>query len=175
MIDISNLPRVDQYDPLVVGGDSSSIELPTDVKTVSYFISDEPLQDELQIGQDVNSRGGLYRRELDRAVASFSPDLASALATLGNTDLIATEVVEVQFRYFDGEEWVDEWNSDDEGGFPAAVEISVVIDNAPESADQQQGSSQNDSQTSETWRTVVNLPVAEIESDDESTDSGGGQ
>ena len=149
--------------------------MPTDVKTVSYFISDEPLQDELQIGQDVNSRGGLYRRELDRAVASFSPDLASALATLGNTDLIATEVVEVQFRYFDGEEWVDEWNSDDEGGFPAAVEISVVIDNAPESADQQQGSSQNDSQTSETWRTVVNLPVAEIESDDESTDSGGGQ
>ena len=128
MIDISRLPRVDQYDPMVVGNSSGTISLPTDVKTISYFVSqDSEATTEMQVGTDQGISGGLYRRQLDRAVAAYSSDLASTLAALGNTQLLANEVIGIEFCYFDGEDWVTQWDSDEEGGFPAAVEVTISV------------------------------------------------
>lgn len=169
MIDVSRLPRIDQYDPIVVGNASNSpIELPTDVKTVGYFVSERSEQSvEMEVGQDIAASGGLYRRQLDRAVASFSPNLAATLASIGNTKLIANEVIGIRFRYFDGENWVDQWNSDDEGGFPGAVEVTIVVDNERLISEEASYALRNNVQTGDTWRTVINLPVAEILSEEE--------
>ena len=176
MIDISRLPRIDQYNPLVVGSSSDAISLPTDVKTISYFVSeDSEASVQMQVGQDQGTGGGLFRRQLDRAVASFSSDLAASLATMGNTKLIAKEVIGIQFRYFDGEDWVTEWDSDEEGGFPAAVEITVLIDNERAIATDTPYRMEQNPETGKTYRTVVNLPVAEIISEEDESAEGSGR
>ena len=175
MIDISRLPRVDQYDPLVVGSEQSSISLPTDVKTVAYFVSEQSEESmQMQVGRDAAASGGLYRRQLDRAVAAYSSNLAATLASAGNTKLLANEVIGIQFRYFDGEDWVDEWDSDQDGGFPAAVEITILVDNERVISDEASYSMNENPQTGESYRTVVNLPVAEILPDEEGSEDGGG-
>ena len=77
------------------------------------------------------------------------------------TTRVAPEVVEVQFRYFDGEDWQDQWHSEELNGFPSAIEIVIAMD-------PQRGLDPRNSQTAsgpeelETLRTVVHLPVAEI-------------
>ena len=170
MIDISRLPRIDQYDPVATGAvPGEAFSLPTDIKTVAYFLSGESLESmSTQVGIEPGAKGGLYRRQLDRAVAAYSADTAGALAALGNTKLIAHEVVAVEFRYHDGDEWRSEWNSESEGGFPAAIEVTIVVDNQRSLSDEVDYSVRNNGQVQgQAYRTVVNLPVAEILSDEE--------
>jgi hypothetical protein len=80
------------------------------------------------------------------------------------TRQVAPEVVAVAFRYFDGESWHDQWDSDEQGGFPTAVEFLIAID--PERARPVQGSrydpSSADPNLLRTFRTVTKLPLAEI-------------
>ena len=176
MVDISRLPRLDQYDPLVVGGDQTAISLPTDVKTISYFVSQESEQSRsMMTGRDAAAAGGLYRRQLDRAVAAYSSNLAATLASAGNTQLIANEVIGIQFRYYDGEQWVNEWDSDQMGGFPAAVEVTIIVDNERVISDDVSYSMQDNPQAGEIYRSVINLPVAEILESDDSGNAGGEQ
>ena len=44
--------------------------------------------------------------------------------SLGAQDLLAPEISEVQFRYFDGAEWLDEWDSRTLGQLPLAIEVT---------------------------------------------------
>lgn len=39
----------------------------------------------------------------------------------------APEVVELQFRYFDGTRWVDSWNSLEKNGLPLAIEVQLKL------------------------------------------------
>ncbi len=129
LIDISRLPRIDQYSPVMAAGKQEAVSLPTDVKTVSYFVSDQTLETNLPaIGIDQSPRRGLYRRQLDRAVGSFAFDIAGSMASVAETKLIATEIVEIRFQYFDGEDWQADWDSDQQNGFPLAIEIIVIVD-----------------------------------------------
>ena len=176
MIDISRLPRIDQFDPIVQGSEDQTLELPSDIKTISYFVSQESLRlQQNSVGVDPTAGGGLYRRQLDRSVAAFSEDVAAALTAMGNIKLIAKEVVAIEFEYFDGEEWIAEWDSDEMGGFPAAIAITIRVDNE-RSASDAQSQTIVESETAETYRGVVNLPVAEILEEEEtgSTSDGGG-
>ncbi len=160
MIDISRLPRIDQYSPVVLGT-SGPVSLPTDLKTISYFLSAESMEtDAMQTGLSVSSGGGLYRRELDRAVAAFNLDVAGMLAREGYTQLIANEVVAMEFRYFNGREFQTEWDSDAEGGFPAAVEITIVVD--PQRQLRETGQAGTLLAELRAYRSVVYLPIAEI-------------
>ncbi|MGI9519706.1 MAG: prepilin-type N-terminal cleavage/methylation domain-containing protein [Pirellulaceae bacterium] len=169
MIDISRLPRIDQYDPVATGAvPGEGFNLPTDIKTVAYFLSGESLESmTTAVGIELGAKGGLYRRQLDRAVAAYSADTAGALAALGNTKLIAHEVVAIEFRYFDGEDWRTEWNSESEGGFPAAIEVTIVVNNKRSISDDVEYSVGSGQVEGQAYRTVVNLPMAEILSEEE--------
>jgi len=166
-IDISRLPRIDEYHPSIRSEQESSDTL-ADVKTVSYFVSQSNGPNERR-GNNLSraSReqpvfsGGLYRRQIDRSVAVFEgfettnePDLFS--------ELVAQEVVEISFRYFDGFNWFTEWDSEDKGGFPLAVEMYVLIDPARAGSIGTAGSGSSDRENLETYRAVVHLPSAEI-------------
>lgn len=156
-VDVSRLPRIDQYHPILHMNERGSYtSLPTDVKSVSYFVSFE--------GDDTSSvPGGLYRREVDRATvgSGTDPDLFSIDAA---TRQVALEVVAVTFRYFDGESWQGQWDSDELGGYPMAVEITIVIDparsNSARGARYQPDAS--NPETLRTFRTVTKLPLAEL-------------
>ena len=69
MVDISRLPRLDQYSPVVLGS-TGPVSLPTDIKTIAYFVNEQQLEtDSFVVNRGQSPPGGLYRRELDRAVA----------------------------------------------------------------------------------------------------------
>lgn len=156
-VDTSRLPRIDQYHPILhFNGNGSYTSLPTDVKSVSYFIS-------MEADESAPVPGGLYRREVDRATVggASDPNLFSIDAAARQ---VAAEVVSLSFRYFDGESWQGEWDSDEVGGFPMAVEITIMID--PTRANPVRGARYDPNSTDpdllRTFRTVTKLPLAEL-------------
>ena len=79
---------------------------------------------------DGSSRTGLVRREMDRAAASFSSQDGSLDCSEHPGDVLAKEVTYLEFRYYDGSSWYTEWDSDQMGGLPTAIEITISIDPA---------------------------------------------
>jgi type II secretory pathway pseudopilin PulG len=156
MLDISRLPRVDQYNPLIASADDL-VASPSDVKSVAYFAADVKGGQEAEIEFQAAAEGGLYRREIDRAVAAYMGDYELISQPDQYTKLLAPEVAQLTFRYFDGEDWQSEWDSADAGGFPLAIEITVVVDASRMVAANYDAGEENQ----ETHVKVVHLPVAE--------------
>jgi len=167
MIDISRLPRLDQYNPLVASAEDE-VQSPSDIKSLSYFVSlsEGGVESAIEF-QPNKAPGGLYRREIDRAVAEYRGETDLMLAPDEFTRLIANEVVDISFQYFDGEDWQSEWDSVENGGFPVAIEVNIMIDPVRSAAGSQDYTiDQSDPDQMQIFRTVVDLPVAEpIESE----------
>lgn len=163
-VDVSRLPRLL---PGVLG--SAGGELPSEVKTISWYLAGGTST----AGQSaVTAEGepvhGLMRRELDRAVTQW----ASETGQLGDLDrqaqLVAAEVVDLAFRYFDGTTWVNQWDSASAGGLPWAVEIRLTLADPGAAA---RGDVRL-SAAETTYRLVVALPLAEAASEEASAASG---
>ena len=167
-IDISRLPRLDQYNPLVVRPSDAPLT-GSDVKSVSWFVSFLNPPSLTSASSVATVAGGLIRDSVDRAVASYRGDTGLLLGPDLSSDVIAPEIVELQFRYFDGTSWFSEWDSEEQAGFPSAVEVTVVLDPARVSTTPGEYAYGGfNPQTMELSRLVVQLPLAEIiESEDE--------
>lgn len=128
-IDVSRLPRLDEYNSLITGAASgqAAATLPSDVKTVAYYLRspDAPAS----AGQSALSGGqsGLVRRELDRAVSAYASGSGQTDQLDLQARLMAREVTSLDFQYHDGSSWVSTWDSDAAGGLPMAIEIRVGI------------------------------------------------
>ena len=170
MIDISRLPRLDQYNPLVAAADLET-QTPSDIKSLAYFVSLNKggIEEKLDFAES-RAEGGLYRREIDRSVANYLGDYQLISEADKYTRLVAHEIAEIGFRYFDGEEWQSEWDSAEAGRFPSAIEITIVID-AERSAVSSQSYSYAgpDEETAELFRYVVHLPVTDFQLPEEDT------
>ena len=128
MLDISRLPRLDQYNPLAerLSEEQSTV---SDIKSISYFFSSQKGGYDPKVSRRENEiPGGLYRREIDRAVANFRGDESLQIRPDEFAELVAPEIAELGFRYFDGQNWSESWDSEEAGGFPRAVEIILVVD-----------------------------------------------
>lgn len=135
-LDISRLPRLDQFVP---NAGAAVSDRASEIKTVAYYVI-QPQSD--------GTGGGLVRRELDRAVTSWA-------ATQGNladfeTDVapFAPEVATVQFQYFDGTDMVNYWDMEERNGLPMAVEIILQL------------RPKNEKARPMLYRLVVDLPIA---------------
>jgi hypothetical protein len=161
MMDISRIPRLDQYSPLIASV-ASLAQSPSDIKSIAYYFSESEGGIKSDIEFDTAAKGGLYRREIDRAVASFAGEERAITAPDSYSKLVSPEVAEIEFRYFDGSDWKTSWNSQDAGGFPLAIEITIVIDPARTSRNNLTYSySGFDKDSMEMYRTVVHLPMSE--------------
>ena len=128
MLDISRLPRLDQYNPLRNKA-SERDSTTSDIKSVAYFFSSRSGGYDPKIVRRENEiKGGMYRREIDRAVANFRRDESLQESPDDYVELVAPEVAEIGFRYFDGQDWSDSWDSEENGGYPTAVEVTIVVD-----------------------------------------------
>ncbi|MEL7498095.1 MAG: hypothetical protein AAFN77_10825 [Planctomycetota bacterium] len=163
LIDVSRLPRLDEYNPLIANVESP-VQTPSDIKSVAYFVSltDGGADTGVEFAGTA-APGGLYRRAIDRAVASYNGDTGLVANPDEYSRLVAGEVAEIQFRYFDGEEWLNQWDSVESGGFPTAIEIVIVLDPQRTLAGQNYAYSGFNADQMETYRTVVHLPAAEVE------------
>lgn len=162
-VDVSRLPRVDEYNPLIANLPSDR-QLPSDVKTVAYFISESQpvVKSKLKLIRptDYGKSGGLYRRQIDRAVAAYREETPSDVVDQ-YSKLVAPEVAQITMRYFNGEEWQNEWDSEEAGSFPFAIEVVVVID--PQRADPNEENYRfngYDPETMQLYRSVIHLPTA---------------
>ncbi|MEE2685744.1 MAG: hypothetical protein VYB09_05490 [Planctomycetota bacterium] len=130
-IDISRLPRVEEYQSLFLRTDSYSlVDIPSDVKTVTYYI--RPVNQSVGQGadelfQEESGAGGLVRRHLDRAVTNFAYMNGNIDGLMREEKLLAPEVVGLQFQYFDGYQWLPEWDTEIMQGLPVAVEILLLL------------------------------------------------
>ena len=162
-VDVSRLPRVDEYNPLIAS-QTDAVQLPSDVKSVAYFVSDSaPANNNSLFARSASSaNGGLYRRQMDRAVAAYVSDEGGKRVD-AFAKLVSAEVAFISLRYFDGDNWVEEWDSEAAGGFPPAVEVVLVID--PARTDENTTNYQYsgfDRDTMQMYRSVIHLPTAEL-------------
>jgi hypothetical protein len=179
-LDVSRLPRVDQYEAMLGAAPGvEAVDIPSDIKTVTYFLrseesadaADTPLSASAPIESATTGRGrGLMRREVDRAISSWASESGGTESSSGQAKLLAEEVVAITFQYFDGTQWLAEWDSDANGGLPLAVEILLIMSDADH--DQEDSTLQADTTangqqpTERTYRLVVRLPTATIPTTD---------
>ncbi len=99
---------------------------------------------------------GLARWELPLLQGQLALEQQDLDQLAAAAQVLAPEVTSVQFRYFDGTQWVQSWDSTAEGTLPLAVEITLSLlpqGTAPREATTTQ-------QAEETARLVVFLPGA---------------
>jgi hypothetical protein len=171
-IDVSRLPRIDQYNAFMLGLTDPTSSRPSDVKSISYFLSSSaPVSATMEFDQQTVQQGGLYRRQIDRAVASYRGETSAPGVPDEYSKLLAPEIVGLEFRYFDGSAWANEWDSDEMQYFPTAIEVILTIDasrlqtrnggrNQPADIRQQLSGIQQ-------FRTVVHLPAAEVPAEED--------
>jgi prepilin-type N-terminal cleavage/methylation domain-containing protein len=116
-------------DPLVISSDSLS-----DVKRVSYFLQSAASQAGAAVttfasdGAVPTAAGGLVRQESSQVAAEFADSQGGANAAFPEPP--TPEVAALEFRYFDGMEWLYDWDSSITGALPQAVEITLVLRSA---------------------------------------------
>ncbi len=137
-IDVSRLPRIDQYMLAGAEGDISAAAQTTgaavydrlsDVRNVAYYIFGDTSA--LALGGDPSMQMGcgLVRRDMDRASALFATQSGQESDMDAAAEVLAPEVEAIQFAYYDGKnmEWLSSWDSSQYGGLPMAVQITLTI------------------------------------------------
>jgi len=168
-IDISRLPRADEYH--VATADGLSFDRPGDVKTVAYYLGDpeHPPLGGPNPGEGIamlTAGGvprGLVRRSLSRAVTSYAAKGGQGEEVHQLGEMIAPEVIALEFRYFDGSAWRTEWDTDTEGGLPQAVEIALLLEPRDEQERATAGplTEQMNGLPGNLYRLVVRLPASD--------------
>ena len=139
-IDVSRLPRPDEYYPKLGNTSTGTLgDMPSDVKTVGYYVQSprtDGVQDSLgQLSQEAASltsgpvalpNGGLVRRSVDRAVTQYAYEVAQSDQLLRTGELIAPEVLALEFQYFDGATWQTQWDGSQQG-LPYVVKITIAM------------------------------------------------
>ena len=137
-VDVSRLPRPDQYfSSLSVQDESGFVEIPSDIKSVAYYVQtgdDQALPAAGLYGPSATASGmvesGLVRRALDRSVTQYATEMGGGDMLLTAGDVVAPEVVSIEFMYFDGLEWLTEWDSEQMKALPMAVKVMIVMRNS---------------------------------------------
>ena len=154
-------------------------DIPSDVKTVAYYCVNA---NSLGSAGVVNRRtgkaeSGLVRRVMDRAVTLCAAENGNLQGLQQAAEVVAPEVTSVEFQYFDGTQWLLEWDSAEMEGLPVAVKITMLLaaSTAPDTGvsglSSQTG---NSSATAEqVYSLVVRLPTAKPATSAATTDSSG--
>lgn len=170
--DISRLPRIDQYA-------SADGQVPSDIQTVIYYLGSLATSSS-GITDPSEAVTGLMRVQRERAATSFAETSGDSASNYAGGKLIAAEVAALQFRYFSGEEWLDAWDSDEQGGLPLAVEAEILMAEAGVQGDMSflsGGGTSSSSNPPQSYRMVIPIPVAKpganlAEETTDETDSG---
>jgi hypothetical protein len=149
----------------------------SDLRSVSYFIAERGAEglrgamadrvpeqriDDPDHDPRYDHLVGLSRLDGDKMQLEFADEEQNSDEVLAQqTELLAPEVVSLQFRYFDGLDWYDEWDSQAAGSLPAAVEVTLgFVYEAPAVMGRRPGVSTERTRTIGYRRYVVRLPLA---------------
>jgi hypothetical protein len=138
---------------------------PADLKTVHYFVR----QGEAvapgsvavtSLAPDAQAAaGGLVREEVPRRMRVFGEETGTNSTSDTRAQLVAPEVTQIQFRYYDGSQLTDTWDMKELKVLPVAVEVAVWVKSGRDDS----GSANNGAaSTGHMYRQVVNLPMAAV-------------
>lgn len=136
----------EMYAPFADAGSSGGRA--SDLQTVTYYLAG--LQTATSALQPAQS--GLARMAGDQLLISQAEAQGNSAVLMGNTEILAPEVVAIHFAYYDGTSWYDTWDSGAMSGLPLAVEIQIELA-APQAA-----TTWNLNAGSAVYRLVVALP-----------------
>jgi hypothetical protein len=135
-LDVSRLPRPDQYfgeAPDLISGRMTDI--PSDTKTVTYVIQVDsaygvidPLANPAAVNASQKGGSGLVRRQLDRALTLWAQQQGQSDSLNRTGELIASEVLGIEFGYYDGTQWWTTWDSSQQG-LPWIVQVRLAMQN----------------------------------------------
>jgi len=139
-VDVSRLPRPDEYVIQPGNMNTGSLgDMPSDIKTVGYYVQaprSDGVQDPLasltsQIatassGSTAGLSGGLVRRSLDRAVTQYAYQMGNSDQLIRTGEIIAPEVLGIDFSYFGPEGWRTDWDSSTLG-LPSVVKVTIAM------------------------------------------------
>ena len=122
-IDVSRIPRMDEYNAQQNGLLNGTLnDLPGDIKSVSYFVQTPSTMgvtdamDQVSSTQtNANGVAGLVRRALDRAVMDNAESTGQSTQLNRTGELVAPEVLALEFSYYDGTQWTTTWDSSTQG------------------------------------------------------------
>lgn len=172
--DVSRLPRWEQWQRTLDDDPTSSDvqDIPSDLKTVTYYVQSpgatggvpDPLKGFLPAvdGDTDQIPGGLVRRELDRAANNWAMEKGGIAGLMATGELLANEVLAIEFSYFDGTNWQIFWNSDQRQALPLAIEVKITI--GEPAADTSFDSASNPSVVAEprVFTQVIQLPAGRM-------------
>ncbi len=171
-VHVSRPARGMNYQPVLSAGGANVRT--SDLQSITYFLAN-PSAGGLEgaVGQRATSGQptasgpqGLARLVGDR-MAIESADIERDVETLAQAaEIIAPEVISLQFRYFDGLNWLAEWDSVSAQRLPNAVEITLGLRRLISEEEQRANLFNSElraaaSEVIETRRHVVALPLAE--------------
>jgi hypothetical protein len=140
---------------------------PADLKTIHYYVRPgntvEPgssATTSLAPGAQA-STGGLVREEMPRQILLFSEQQGNNDTMGTGGKLIAPEVTQIQFRYFDGSQLADDWDMRQTPQLPVAIEVSVWLKSERAGTSAEDIGSNTLSGTRE-YKQVVFLPMAAL-------------
>jgi prepilin-type N-terminal cleavage/methylation domain-containing protein len=148
-------------------GSSGDVNPPADLKTIHYFVRPGAAVEPGSAAatslapQDQASAGGLVRQETGRSMRVFAETQGGDSTDTGGV-LIAPEVVQLQFRYFDGSQLTDEWDMRESSKLPTAIEVCVWLKSARAATNDPENTSENALQSAREYRQVVFLPMAAL-------------
>jgi hypothetical protein len=70
---------------------------------------------------------GLVRRQLDRSITEWAIESAGMTGLEQAGEVIAEEVLGIEFMYFDGLEFRTEWDTELEGKLPLAIQVMLML------------------------------------------------
>jgi prepilin-type N-terminal cleavage/methylation domain-containing protein len=187
MLDVSRLPRLDEMFPAVqqaptgvTAATVANVPRPSDLKTVRYFVRQGTAIDPSDpaataVSPDSNlGVGGLVRQTIDRAIRQVAEQSANSQILSSGQVLLAPEVTQVQFIFFDGTTAVDSWDMSERQTMPTAVDVRIWI--APDAIDAADSSVPLQPRM---YNQTVELPLAQsagaggaAAGEDEETDDG---
>jgi prepilin-type N-terminal cleavage/methylation domain-containing protein len=195
-VDVDRLPRRDELFSTLTGytnaplppsagpttatvaGAATMVPKLSELRTIRYFVREGIAADAsglagTSLSPEMQARGGgLVRQEIPRPARDFAEQYGGSNVLETGQTLVAPEVVNLQFRYFSGEEVTDVWDMQEERVLPVAVEvtISLVSPNDPAAADGTVYDMASLPANAREYRQTVFLPMAELS---QSAASGG--
>lgn len=111
-----------------LGGGSFQTGAISDVKTIAYYVVGPQSGTGANEASFTGTEQGLVRQEMNRAVALYAAEQGGLDPAASQIQLLAPEVVAIEFQYFDGSELTDYWDSTERGGLPLAVQVTLYIE-----------------------------------------------
>lgn len=143
-IDVSRLPSQEQYQ-MAAPLDGTLVpfsDLPSDIKTITYYLQAPGAATALSPSAETEGivpgsspfdrleaqpTGGLVRRELDRSITQWALTNGNVAGLERAGTIIAPEAVSLEFRYFDGTQWLTQWDTSTLMSLPIAIEVLLAL------------------------------------------------